>query len=169
MSERTPSTPIGRSASSNAAASASRTRSGITPVTWTSGLSGTRSIALPPIVEDRFDVVPVGVVDECAEVARVVLGPLAWTAVVAPTSAETRVVKCGHRLLAADAEREVEVLARRALDEGHRSALGHEHHALGTFPHRDADGLRHGLVERSGRIDVPHAHPDVVDQARRGV
>ena len=115
---------------------------------------------------DRLDVAPVRIEDEGADVARVVLGPLARAAVVAVPGGGRDTVELGHRLVVGGGEREVEILGRRAAvrDEREVAAVAGHEDVAGPVALADLKP-QHGrdrLVEATARAQVGDAQPEVV-------
>ena len=117
---------------------------------------------------DHLDVVPVGVQDERAVVARVVDGALAGTAVVLVARGERGGVKRAHGRVVLRREREVDVLRERPLVVDQREAEVLADHLdvvrlVDADPQPGVRGDRH--VEAPGRGGVADADPEVVDAA----
>ena len=120
------------------------------------------------VVVDDLDVVPVGVQDERAVVARVVDGALAGTAVVLVARGERGGVERPHGRVVLRREREVDVLRERPLVVDQREAeVLADHLDVVRLVHADPQpGVRGDRrVEALGRGGVADADPEVVDAA----
>ena len=131
-----------------------------------SDLSRPAAGASPEGVVHRLDVVAVGVADESAEVARVVLRPTRGACRLS-SPGQGGLVEGGHRLSARGAEGEV------ALPVGDRVGrrTDPEHRVLGAVAHRGPDihqdavtkRFEHSVVEAAGGGEVVHLDAEVID------
>ena len=112
-------------------------------------------------VEDRLDVVPVGV-ERVGGVVAGVVGPLPGGAVVATAGGEGRFVKAVDGLAAARLEGEVEASGRLPV-VAHEELVGGEV-ALAFHDELAAERLEHGGVEALARLEVGDAQMHVVEE-----
>src|SRR6266550_910396 len=142
----------------------SRTRSRISRCSAVKGSLGTAG-SLVPVVADGLDVVAVGVKDEGAVVARVVVA-LARGAIVAEAGCERDAVELVDGRVVGRREGDVQVLGQRLAVLRDREIGPLREPLLGIFPTElVAERREHGRVEHLRRGEVRDANRDVVDHA----
>src|SRR4051794_19726161 len=123
------------------------------------------------VVVDQLDIRPRRVEHERAVVTRVVLGPLAWCAVVRLASGDSGRVELVHQLVGIRAEREVQPVRQRSpvVDQCEAGVALAEVHALRMRlrrPSLEAAVWSDRLVEPAVRVQISDPDPEVVDPPR---
>src|SRR5439155_15371536 len=145
--------------------------SGSTAMPWSLVFASPR---LATVVEDRLDVVAVGVEHVGAVVAGVILGPLAGRAVVPVARRQRDAVELVHRAGVRCREREVDVLCqrprgrpvgRRRRERERGDAAAKVGPLVLTQPQPEPEHGRDRLVERDRSVHIADAQPEVVDTA----